>query len=511
MVECGVCENRFHIRDEVVIRVRKFYPGEKRHHGLNRFQRVSYSQPINAPMTADEIAPSSPHLPTPPPVVPYQPAPPQRILAGMLGIGVMIGIGLLMLFGSDHGGPLDGMEVGRKLLLAGFTSLLGLGLLIYANPNTRGLAAGLGLLASCGLMAIPLFIREGSSSIDEANAPMVPPAVNAKDNEPANPQQQRITTIRERAGLRPLEQEIERLRQENDSRFAYGLLLVGLQESNRIAVRDYMFRVTSAAPSSHIYPRNEREYLFVLTGLDLNLERLAAMASPLGTVTDLIPELNLAVVAVNNDVFVEPPSGTLVDRAHPEFYELNLRELKSIDLQRVERAVARLADSEPRMYRVDIARRLRELMSESGVNFHASIAKALRTWDTDIHTAALAAGMTARILHERGDVLPTEVAALALEKPTPELVPVLVDQWRNNTLMWEGHCVRLGSLIESAMLRELENANPSLIHSAVRVLGHVGGNAARAKLESLRESAEPELRVVVNRALERISSRNSAE
>ncbi len=39
-VECGGCEHRFRINDDVVVRGKKFYPGERKDPSLNRFQRV---------------------------------------------------------------------------------------------------------------------------------------------------------------------------------------------------------------------------------------------------------------------------------------------------------------------------------------------------------------------------------------------------------------------------------------------------------------------------------------
>ncbi|RYD65046.1 MAG: hypothetical protein EOP83_08255, partial [Verrucomicrobiaceae bacterium] len=40
MVECGTCEHRFRVNDEVVVRAKKFYPGERRGAALDTFSRV---------------------------------------------------------------------------------------------------------------------------------------------------------------------------------------------------------------------------------------------------------------------------------------------------------------------------------------------------------------------------------------------------------------------------------------------------------------------------------------
>jgi len=504
MVECGVCEDRFRINDEVIIRIRKFYPGENRHHGLSRFQRVSYSQSIDQPLSASDL------VTAPKPAAAYQPLPPQRIIAGFIGVALMVLVGILMIFGVGHGGPLDGISLANKLIMAGFAAFLGTGLLLYANPNTRLKAGMIGIAFAGGLLAIPYFNKGESPEID-GTATAVVEAQQSPAEEPQDPQAILIRRLQEQVGLRPLEQEIQRLENSDTNLAAYGLFLVGLQESNRIAARDFMLRVTSAAPNSHIYPRNEGEYLFVLSGLDMNIERLAAMASPLGNVRRIVPELGVIEILIDNAVFIEPPSGILVDRNHPEYFELNLRELSSIDIQRIQRAVLRLAESEPRMYRSDIARRLRELLNEPGVTFHAPIARALRTWETDMEAAARAATNAAIRLRQEGSTAPPELVSLALKKPSDDLIPVIIEQWRTNTLQWENYCIEKGPAIEAAMLREFDTADHSLQQSAARILGRVGGDASRAALEAAKENAGREFEVVINRALENIATRAANE
>ena len=41
-VECGGCEHRFRINDEVIVRGKRFYPGERKDPRLNRFHRVPF-------------------------------------------------------------------------------------------------------------------------------------------------------------------------------------------------------------------------------------------------------------------------------------------------------------------------------------------------------------------------------------------------------------------------------------------------------------------------------------
>jgi len=501
MVECGVCNHRFHIREDVIARSRKFYPGERRDKGLRRFHRV-------APPDAGEgtTAPPSRAAQHAPPAY-HTPAPPQRVIAGFIGVVAMLFVSLLMIFGTSHGGVLDGMGLTRKLVMCGFTGLLGFLLLLYANPHTRILAAIFGGSLAAALCSLPFLIAHPPSSMED------PPAGQARQADvPAtmdnpDPEEMLANEMRERIGLRPLEQEIERIATSGEAYRAYGLVLVGLQESNRIAVRDYLFRVTSAAPRSHIYPRQDGKFLFVLTGLDMNLESLAALAEPLGSIRRILPDLHLAEILIDNEIFLESPNEKLINRDDPEFYRLNLRDLRSIDIQRIQRAVQRLAEAEPRMFRSDITDRLRELLDESGVQFHGPIARALTTWDTDRAAAARLANQSAIRLQKSGQVPAVELVTLALDAPDDGLIPVLVALWRDNILTWENHCIRLGPAIEQAMIREFESSDGSRSQSAARILSRVGGDASARKLRQARENANQELAVVINQALEQIASR----
>lgn len=505
IVECGVCQHRFHISDDVIVRVKKFYPGEKRYHGLTRYQRIPITTSVSVSMPASEIYES--HTPAPY----YSPLPPQRIIAGFIGAIAILSVALLMIFGTNHGGPLDGLGLTRNLVLCGFTAAIGFSLLMYANPNTRVPAAIIGGCLAIALVSLPFFIKIPTTIGDEyGDIQVVGMGKSTQSDEPTS-EEAALHAKRELMGLRPLKQELERLNDLGDTRHAYGLHLIGLQESNRIAVRDYMFRVTSADPSSHIYPREDDKYLFVITGLDMNLERFAALAAPLGEVRSIMPELNVAEVMVNNDIFIEPPSDKLINRDDPDFYELNLGELNSIDVQRVQRATLRITEAEPRLFRADIAQRLRELLDESGINFHGTIARALIKWDDDPQAAAQIAAKTAVRLHQSGFTPAGELVSLALNAPSQDFIAMLTGLWRENTLVWESYCIRVGSAIEPTMIKEFESADGSIKQSATRILSKIGGEQTVRTLQNALASADPELSVIIQRALDRIAAHDSPD
>ena len=141
-----------------------------------------------------------------------------------------------------------------------------------------------------------------------------------------------MSELRNLIGTAPLTAEIERLARDGSSKQAVGLWLRDLREQNRFLVRDYILRMTGANPQSHYYPRGGGDFLMVVTGIDKSLAEVARIVSALGTPGDVYPELSVVEVRVNNENFIEGPIEKLTNRKDPAFYDLNKRELESIDL-----------------------------------------------------------------------------------------------------------------------------------------------------------------------------------
>jgi hypothetical protein len=494
MVECGACEHRFQITDKVIMRHRKFYPGERKPPSLSRYQRVPLAP------SGQLIDPLYTNAPDP---AMLEPASPQRIIAGIVGVSGMVLMTLLLMFGAGRGAILDGMPTANRLVMAGFTGFLGLVLLIYANPRGRVKAAFFGLLMAGGLLTVPLYFTEGSAPLkgDETIVIETPPPPSEE------PVEDRISQLREKIGTKPLEDEIARLEKSGSGKKAMGLWLVDLLESNRLTVRDYLLRVTGADPGSHIYPRDGGNYLMVITGVDLSLEELAMLASSLGQSRELHSEVDVVEVRVDNEVFVEGPIEKLRNREDPAFYELNKRELEAIELTRVARAVQRLAEAEPKLYRADITRRLISLLDEKGVDFQGSIARALSVWSDQPGVAGAAAAATVKRLFESGESVPPELMALAVKEGVGEVIPVLDELWFASPTTWETMYADLGPVIEPTVIRRFPETSGPLRQSAVRLLGRVGGVQSVPVLNAAADGADAEMAVLIQQALASIKSR----
>ncbi|MEO5913588.1 MAG: hypothetical protein ABIS50_05115 [Luteolibacter sp.] len=501
-VECGGCEHRFRINDEVIVRSRKVYPGERHNSGLNRFQRV----PLAGGEKMIGMEPVR-YGGVPDPAL-LEPVSPLRIITGIAGATGIVLMALVLMFGNSRGGILDGMEMGNRLVMGGFAAVMGILMLGYANPKAKVKAMSVGLLMSAGMMAIPFFFDTGSQDLSKRNgktAETVEPSTTSEVSESSD--EKMLSALRNRIGTGPLDTEIERLAKEGSSKRAVGLWLRGMSDPNRFLVRDYILRVTDADPSSHFYPRDGGDFLMVVTGITCTLQELSGYAAMLGQTEKIYPELSVIEVRVRNENFVEGSMDKLSDKNDPAFYDLNKRELESIDLKRVERAVQRLSEAEPKIYRTDIARKLIDLLGEDGVTFKAPVCRALTVWSEQPGLAGEAALVEVKKRMATKQEIPKEMVALIVKEKNTAVVPILNELWLKNPMIWESIYGDVGPAAEASVVRSLPETEGTVRYSAVRILGRVGGTDSLPVLKAVGAATDPELKVLVEQASKSILAR----
>ena len=501
-VECGGCEHRFKINDDVIVRGQKFYPGERRNTALDRFQRVPLA------MSQDPAGLATVRYSEAPDFTEFEPVAPQRVIAGVVGMCLMVLVALLLMFGASRGGVLDGMTKDKRLLMAGFTGLLGTVLLVYANPRTPVKSGGFGVLLGGVLLALPFFFTEGSVPLSELGLAESPPGKKAADGVAG--ESEAVTKLRALIGTEPLEREIARLAREGGDKHAVGIWVKGLRESNRLLVRDYLFRVTGADPSaSQFYPRGDGDYLVVVSGIKKPLDEVEGLISVLGTVGKKYSEIQVLEVTVNNESFVGGSIDKLADKRDSEFYLLNKKELESIDLNRVQRAVQRLAEAEPTVFRSDITSKLLTLLESPGVSFKADICRALEVWSEESGPAGDAALKEVKNLLARKATVPPEMVKLIVKEKNPAVLPVLDELWAASPVKWESMYAEIGPAAETPLLARFPKTDEKLRQSAVRLLGIVGGKDSLPVLEAAAKGANPELKVLLEKSTESIHKRIS--
>ena len=501
-VECGGCEHRFRIEDEVIVRGRKFYPGERSSPALNRFQRV----PLAGGDSSVGVQPNRFIQKADPAVL--EPVSPQRIIAGIFGVAGMMAMALLLMFGASRGGVLDGMGLENRLVAAGFVSLMGILMLLYANPKGRLKALAVGVLLAAGVVAIPFFFTAGSVQLPDKNAVVKADAGPAAGQLPAEPAEDKgITALKARIGTGPLVAEIERLVAAGGAKRAVGLWIRSLNGGNRYLVQDYVVRSTGADASSHFYPRGGGDYLFVVTGVTQTLQELADVVALLGKTEKIYPELSVIEVTVQNEIFVEGKIEKLTNKEDPTFYELNKRELDSIDLERIKRAVQRLAEAEPKLYRIDITRRLIALLLDDSVDFKKNCCRALAVWSEKPGPASEAALTVVKKILAVNEPVPVEIMDLIVNEKNLGVIPILDELWLKDSMTWETVYGNLGRPIEATLIRRMATVSGIIRYSAIRLLGRVGGADSLPVLAGVAPQNDPELKVLLEQARKAIEGR----
>ncbi|MGJ8632740.1 MAG: HEAT repeat domain-containing protein [Luteolibacter sp.] len=496
MVECGGCDTRFRIGNDVIVRSKKFYPGERGGPDLAKFQRVPRTG--NAPEGMQTVQYADFNHPEQ-----LGPSSPQRIVAGVFGVCIMAVTALVLIFSTSPGTALDVMPITNKLIIAGFVSLLGIVLLVYANPSSRLKAIFFGVLFSAGLISIPFFFKSEIPVANEGEetAPAdISPIFEEGAVDPVAALRQRFTT-------KPLEDEQERLVESGSERNAYGVYLTNLVLQNIYTAQDYLVRQTGAGLTSHRYPRDNGNYLVLLTDVAKSFDEVAEVAKKLGSVVELHPDIGIVVVKVDNKQFQAGSADKLNNKEDPAFYALNMHELQSIDLARVENAVKRLIDAPPKIFRTDITKILEDVMSRPGVDFHDDTARALLAWAEDPAPGAAASLNVLKDNKVKGRAIPEYVVKLIVKHKDPEAIPYIHEIWAANPSLWASEYVKMGSAIEDPILDTLADADGDVQRSALFLLAEVGTQKSLPMVRKLLGSNNPEVRVLAERAVAKISGR----
>ncbi len=497
MVECGSCESHFRITDEVIVTTKRFYPGERKAAKLEHFQRV----PLSISAVPEGLQ-----------TMRYQEfdnkqgigsSSPQRTIAGVVGVLLMFACALVYVVSSGPDAAFSAMPLTKQLSIFGFVAIVGSCLMIYANRRNRIKAVFLSIALSTGLLSLPFFLEKSAVPEITTERPDDFEELTALREPEVNP----LAKFRERFGTKPLEDEIERLEANNSEKSAYGIYLTNIVPRNMYTARDYLIRGASAGPSSHPYPRDDGHYLIILTEVALPFEKVTEVAASLGDIEETHAEIGVIVVRVNNEQFVAGSADKLNDKNDPAYYELNMAELRSIDMDRVQRAVERFSSTEPIIYQGDITKLLLSLMEKPGVDFYDDLSTALLTWSEDIRPASEAAVKVVRRKIDAGEPIPEPLGELVALGASPDGAVIMIDLWTQTPVIWDKYLARFGSGIEPALIAKLDSDEPPLVRSSIRLLGEVGTSNALPHLRKLSNSADPELRMLAQRSIGSINNR----
>jgi hypothetical protein len=176
-------------------------------------------------------------------------------------------------------------------------------------------------------------------------------------------------------------------------------------------------------------------------------------------------------------------------------------------LERIARAVQRLAEAEPKIYRSDITRKLLSLLDAPGVTFKGDLCRALAVWSEHPGPAGDAALKEAKDLLDRKVEVPQEIIALIVKEKNAGVIPILDALWFRNPTSWESLYGDLGPPAEATLIRRFPETDGMLRQSVVRLLGRVGGAESLPLLDAAAAGANSELKVLLEKSSAAIRSR----
>ncbi|MDB6080410.1 MAG: hypothetical protein JWO82_4157 [Akkermansiaceae bacterium] len=503
MVECGTCEHRFRVNDDVLVRSKRHYPGDRKDMNLERFSRVPMASSLPAGFQPAH------YNQDPLPQRGTGPTSPLRLLCGMIAAVIIVMLVYLLAFGNTPGGMLDGADLTKRLMLAVFGSLVATALIAAANPQARAKALLSALVISAGVIALPFFIKPDiktgknqvglKQSSDELSA-----LIDQNSEKPVTPEGE-MEEIKKEMGYSALEKETVR-NSAIPGKATLGVWLRDLKEYHKPQVGNYIIRATDATDSSHMYPRPP-DYLMVLIGVDDDLDKLAEVCKRFGEVKRTFPDLRVVEVVMRNDAFQEGPLDKLTDPNNPSFYELNRRELESIDLERARHAIQHLTNVEPKSYRPDISKRMQQLLKESDRDMQGQIAQALETWSQDGDGSLEAVRAAAEKIRADKFEMPETLISFLAKRRDISALPMVDELWVADATKWETAYANLGAGAEPTLLTRFPNLPPTLKMSAIRILGRIGTAKSLPVIEAARPGATGEIRGMIDAAAASIKSR----
>ncbi|MGE9268691.1 MAG: hypothetical protein ACQKBY_11390, partial [Verrucomicrobiales bacterium] len=443
------------------------------------------------------------------------PASPAQRAAAVGGLLLILGFALIFFLGTMTGSALFAdVSKGQRLLLAGFVSLLGIGLVVFGAKSWRLQGSVLALLLSGGLFGLVLSREVRETPGGAAGAEMeitLSPETDAGGEETLADSMERLM---EKLRLSPLDEALA------GGSEAAGVYFRGIPDSHKIAVSQYLERSLKMAEEQipTFYPRGENEELLVLAGLESDFDEVYTVVERLGELRSY-PERHLLILDFDQGVFGDPDPALfrkLTDWKNPAFFKRNLDELDQVHADRVKKAVTRLAGVPSEavlLFKPEIRAKLVELLHpELDSEMKVSIAAALKRWGAEDPDLARALGEKLQSWHQAGLSVPRELVALIVPFKEAETVALVNALWRKEPLRWRELYQELGREAEDSLLGTLEESGEaSLKLEAIKILHVVGTKKSLPALEAIAQSDDEQFAIYVGNALQAIRKRAAQE
>lgn len=511
MVECGACGDRFRFEQDVVVPDRqKFYPGDIKRPGIRGAGRAPKVSPGPVGFQPIQYETSS----TAADVIPLSP---QRKFALLVGSSVFVGSILLFVLGSEPGGMLQDIDRQKRLVIAAFLSLVGIGLLGWGTRSRKvGWFSGI-VLAVIVLTLSALVPIHYTLDPEIVNSPIKPLPSYDRESGAAMRREKRLSAeeIMELIGYAPVKKAMATFTtaDRDGSERVVALWIPEMEERFKFQIQKYLQRTlkTKERPS---YLGRRDGALFVVGGIENTFDELQDVVSNFGVVDDIYPEIRLITMTLDSDRFlgVSPQlMERLTDREHQAFYVKNLQELSHIDIDRAKAAAVRLSTVEPKRFRKEVTNQLVILIqSDLGAEYQDAFVQALGVWSEPEDGTDVAVVRGLNSLMKAQDTVPKSMIDFLVARKSPSVSSVLEVLWSEDPQSWETSMISLGESSQDAALRKLGSEDRGLLFSAIRILDRVGTKSSLPAMKAaLAQADSEEIQSKLESAINAIESRDA--
>ncbi|MFC4991334.1 hypothetical protein [Rubritalea tangerina] len=392
----------------------------------------------------------------------------------------------------------------KRWVLAGFAALLGSLLIIFGFRKYRVVGVILALLLAAGVCSMPLLYPEQLSPGSEGDI-----QINVESTE-GEQEDAELALERYKLGIGydSIESKIA------DAQSPEDVLAITLIRS-KPAHTDTIIKYLASALKSDELPRvyknrkvNEVPATVVLyLEASVDIDQAAEALKRVGAVAKVHRELRVIDVYVDLESMKVADSDALLDEAHPNFYRLNLKELKHIDPKRQHDAVLRLAKVSKLSLRSDIANQLLVLSENVSDEHWEDLMGAMTVWSVEGDGAADIILKRARELALNQKTVSRGYVDFIIGQKVREGGDVVLYAWMRDPVGMEAELVEAGPMVEEILIEMMPELEPIQLQSAANALRKFGSKAALPALLTAYESSSGDVKKSLKATIDEIESR----
>lgn len=510
-VECGACKHRFRVTEEAALSTRKSqkksYPGEKASNNKETFSKRAGSAPL-ADKQSVAFEPASYNHP-----LMHGKMGPKHWLMVLAGLAIM-GI-TIYLFATQtrEGGMIEHLDLNKRLAVAIFATIFGC-ILLMVGMTKKLVGLVLSLIIGGIIIAMPYL------------APAYSPSEPSPQNEaPLKPSDSSSKVLGRKAhSLDQLKDEIgyqKVLDAKAESKHPEDIKALVIGKSKE----EYMFLVINyleesldlpQAPASYSQRRHFLETKATLIVLDTkkSYQEIYDAVSSIGPVTEIKSEegeVLFVATMLNEEVFRVKDTKRLSDPEDAAYFDLNLKELSSLDYDRRLSALRRLNayNGDTIGMRSDLCRKAQSFIKASNKEISNEAITFLTRWTRPDYGSTKVILDYAIEINDAGGRLDASVSAYLNKFNPSEAAPLYTKLWLSprGRFLYDQLLINADRVGESVIIRALPNAPQSHMKSAASILSHVGTARAIPALRAAAARTSGENRKYLQAAIDEINSR----